>query len=85
MSSSSVTFGNGRIIIDVPDVAGDTIIAEALKGYRKLLVDGIDVEAEHYMRTKTLEDFRIANVHNSLIYLNAIDKVLEWLGEPHAK
>lgn len=82
---TEVTFGDGNIYVQMPELAAEHMVAEVLKGYRDLLLESMDGDAERYMIDGCLESYQIRNVRDNLMYLSSINTVLEYLGADHAE
>ena len=82
---TQVTFGEGNIYVQMPEYAAEHMVAEVLKGYRDLLLESMDGDAERYMIDGRLENYQIVNIRDNLIFLSSINTVLEYLGADHAE
>lgn len=82
---TEVTFGDGNIYVQMPEEAAEHMVAEVLKGYRDLLLESMDGDAERYMIDGCLESYQIRNVRDNLMYLSSINTVLEYLGADDAE
>lgn len=82
---TEVTFGDGNIYVQMPEEAAEHMVAEVLKGFRDLLLDSMDGDAERYMIDGCLESYQIRNVRDNLMYLSSINTVLEYLGADDAE
>ena len=81
---TEVTFGDGNIYVQMPEEAAEHMVAEVLKGFRDLLLESMDGDAERYMIDGCLESYQIRNVRDNLMYLSSINTVLEYLGADNA-
>lgn len=82
---TSVEFGDGKVFVEMPEEAADQMMITILKGYRDLLQESMDYEAEQYMMNGYMQDYQVNNVKENLLYLFGINKVLDYLGEADAE
>lgn len=77
---TSVEFGDGKVFVEMPEEAADQMVVTILKGYRDLIQESMDYEAEQYMMNGYMQDYQVQNVKENLLYLFGINKVLDYLG-----